>query len=118
MPAGAQAAEVLKRLLDNAGKFTPAGGQIGLEARLGTEPGTVALVVWDTGIGIAPEELDNIFKPFVQADGSLSRAHEGSGMGLAYVQQMVGLLGGRLAVVSTPGQGSCFTITLPARLPA
>ncbi len=107
-------AEVLKRLLDNAIKFTPEGGRVGLAAHSGRTPGTVDLVVWDTGIGIAAGQLEHILKPFAQADGRLSRSHEGIGMGLAYVDQMVRLLGGTLALESTPGAGSRFTITLPA----
>ena len=105
--------EVLKRLLDNAVKFTPAGGQIGLEARGSKMPGTVDLVVWDTGIGLDPAQLDHILKPFTQADARLARTHEGVGMGLAYVDQMVRLLGGTLDVQSEPGKGSRFTISLP-----
>ena len=130
---GSGIASVLKHLLENAIKFTPEGGRIGLETRLtpapdggnngaavpvtdppvGLRPATVDLVVWDTGVGITLNELDHILKPFVQADGSLSRHHEGIGMGLAYVDQMVRLLGGTLAVESVPGQGSRFTVTLP-----
>jgi PAS domain S-box-containing protein len=114
-------ASVLKNLLDNAIKFTPEGGQVGLEAyptpaAFGTAaalPDTVDLVVWDTGPGIANGQIEHILKPFVQVDGSLSRRHDGLGMGLAYVDQMVRQLGGTLAVESVPGQGTRFTITLP-----
>ena len=118
-------AEVLKRLLDNASKFTPDGGQICLEAHAGPTPdlvpdpvpgsarNTVAIAVRDTGIGIAPDQLTRIRRPFTQLDGSLARRHEGIGLGLAYVDEMVRLLGGRLDIESTVGQGSCFTITLP-----
>lgn len=105
--------EVLLRLLDNASRFTPPGGCIGLEARWGTFSETVDLVVWDTGAGIASDQLAHILKPFTQADGSLTRSHEGVGLGLAYVEQMVHLLGGTLAVASKQGAGSRFTITLP-----
>jgi signal transduction histidine kinase len=63
--------------------------------------------------GIDPEQLAHIFKPFTQADGSLARRHDGVGLGLAYVDQMVHLLGGTLAVTSDAGSGSRFTITLP-----
>ena len=106
-------ASALKQLLENAIKFTPEGGRIGLEAYRtpatnGSEPRTVDLVVWDTGVGIMLNELDDIRKPFVQADGSLSRQHEGIGMGLTYADQMIRLLGGTLAVASVPGQGSRF----------
>ena len=107
-------ADILKRLLDNAIKFTPPGGQIGLAATLGAAPATVDLVVWDTGIGIAGGQLEHILKPFAQADGSLSRPYDGLGMGLAYVHEMVHRLGGTLTVESTPGAGSRFVITLVA----
>ncbi len=106
-------AEVIKRLLDNAIRFTPDGGRIGLAANLNL-PAGIDIVVWDTGIGIASNQIDRILKPFTQGDGRLSRSHEGIGMGLAYVDQMVRLLGGTLQVASTLGQGSRFTVTLPA----
>lgn len=109
-------AEVLKRLLDNAVKFTPEGGRIGLEAHLGTA-GTANIVVWDTGIGITEGELGHVFHAFTQVDARLARSHNGIGLGLAYVDQMVRLLGGTIAVESTPGEGSRFTITLPACVP-
>ncbi|MFN8467831.1 MAG: PAS domain S-box protein [Caldilineaceae bacterium] len=106
--------EVVKRLLDNAIKFTPDGGCIGLDAHPGTAPNTVDLVVWDTGIGISADQVGSILKPFTQADARLARSHEGTGLGLAYVDEMVRLMGGTIAVASTPGEGSRFTITLPA----
>ena len=72
------------------------------------------LVVWDTGPGIGGEQLERLVKPFAQGDASLARCYEGIGMGLAYVDAMVRLLGGTLAVAPNPGGGSCFIITLPA----
>ncbi len=116
-------AEVIKRLLDNAIKFTPEGGQIGLQAHYssapkpatGISPATVDLVVWDTGIGIAPAQFDHVFHAFTQADARLARSHEGLGLGLAYVDQMVRLLGGTLTLESAEGCGSRFTLTLPAK---
>ena len=108
-------AEVLMRLLDNASRFTPDGGQICLAAHadLASNP-TVAISVTDTGIGIGPDQLQQIRRPFTQLDGGLARRHEGIGLGLAYVDEMVRLLGGRLDIESTLGQGSRFTVTLPA----
>ncbi len=106
-------AAVLDRLLDNAVKFTPAGGQIGIEAHCRAAPRGVELIVWDTGIGLDPAQLDHILKPFAQADARLARTHEGIGIGLAYVDQMVRLLGGALAVQSELGKGSRCTVTLP-----
>ncbi|MFN8465193.1 MAG: PAS domain-containing protein [Caldilineaceae bacterium] len=115
-------AGMLKNLLDNAIKFTPEGGRVGLEAYPTPAPPGIAtpvldsvdLVVWDTGVGITPGQMEYVRKPFVQADGSLSRRHEGLGMGLAYVDQMARMLGGTLVIESVPSEGSRFIITLPA----
>ncbi|MFN8467560.1 MAG: PAS domain S-box protein [Caldilineaceae bacterium] len=106
-------AEVIKRLIDNAVKFTPEGGQIGLEAHPGAAAGTVDLVVWDTGSGIAADQLEHVLKPFTQADSRLARSHEGIGLGLAYVAQMVRMMGGTVVVKSIVGEGSRFVVTLP-----
>ena len=106
---------ILDRLLDNAVKFTPTGGALGLEAR--RVPAGVQIVVWDTGIGLGPDQLAKVTEPFTQADSRLARAYEGAGLGLAYVTQMLDLLGGRLDVESNPGGGSRFIVTLPQNLP-
>ncbi len=105
--------QVIKRLLDNAVKFTPAGGQVGVYTEFGIVPGTVKVVVWDTGIGLEGTELADLVQPFKQGDGSLARAHEGVGMGLAYVNRMVVLLGGHLDLEPHQPTGSCFIVTLP-----
>ena len=105
--------EVLKRLLDNAIKFTPDGGRVGLAAYAACTPGAVQLVVWDTGPGFAADQLKRLVKPFVQGDGSLARSHDGMGLGLAYVHQMVRLLGGTLEVAPRAGGGSCLIVMLP-----
>ena len=107
--------QMLQQLLDNAVKFTPNGGRIGLHVRGDVDEESVNLVVWDTGIGITDEQRATIFQPFVQADAALSRKYEGIGLGLAYVQRMVELLGGAITLESTPGAGSRFTVTLPTR---
>ena len=67
----------------------------------------------DTGIGISARDLPRLFQPFVQLDASLNRRQPGTGLGLALVKQVVELHGGTVAVESTPGKGSCFTIALP-----
>jgi signal transduction histidine kinase len=105
--------QTIQRLLNNAIKFTPVDGRIGLEVRKDGNEDIVRMVVWDTGVGIAPEQYETIFQPFVQGDGSLTRQFEGVGLGLAYVRRMVELLGGTIIVESALGEGSRFTVTLP-----
>jgi signal transduction histidine kinase len=108
--------QVLQQLLDNAVKFTPNGGRIGLEVHRAPTTDHVHLVVWDTGIGISPEQQAIVFQPFIQADARLARSYDGIGLGLAYVQRMVEFLGGTLALESALGEGSRFTITLPLQI--
>jgi PAS domain S-box-containing protein len=105
--------QMLFNLLDNAVKFTPVGGNIGLQVEGDTEAGVVRFSVWDTGIGIAAEDLPQLFRPFIQLDSRLARQYSGTGLGLSLVQRMADLHGGSVSVESTPGQGSRFTITLP-----
>lgn len=105
--------QVLQQLLENAVKFTPNGGRIGLEIGYDETKSHARLVVWDTGIGIAAEARAAIFEAFVQADGTLARRFEGMGLGLAFVGRAVDLLGGAISIEGELGQGSRFTITLP-----
>lgn len=107
--------QVLHELLANAVKFTPAEGMVGLQAVPGSAPDSVEIVVWDTGIGIAQEDLPHLFDPFHQVDSRLSRSYEGAGLGLALVERLVLLQGGGICVASVPGEGSRFTVTLPCR---
>jgi PAS domain S-box-containing protein len=106
--------QVLKRLLDNAVKFTPESGSIGLD--VAEVDGCARLTVWDTGIGIAPAKIDSVFHAFTQEQGGLARPFGGVGLGLAYVRKMVELLKGTIVVDSTPGQGSRFSVMLPETL--
>jgi two-component system, sensor histidine kinase and response regulator len=106
--------QVLKELLENAIKFTPEGGSIELRVTALPDEAAVSIVVADNGIGMSEDQLASIFRPFAQGDQSLARRFEGLGLGLAYVREMVTRLGGTIAVTSTPGDGSRFTITLPA----
>jgi CheY-like chemotaxis protein len=76
----------------------------------------VHFTVWDTGIGIAPEDLSQLFRPFVQLDSRLSREYMGTGLGLVLVERMAGLHGGKVTVESELGRGSRFTITLPVMI--
>jgi PAS domain S-box-containing protein len=107
--------QMLVNLLSNAVKFTPAGGWVQLAVVVDAAAGAVRFAVEDNGIGIAPEELPRLFQPFVQLDSSLSRQHEGTGLGLALVRRLAELHGGSVTVESEVGVGSRFTIALPYR---
>lgn len=103
---------VVQNLVENAVKYTPEGGNVQLTAsRQGDD---VVLQVSDDGPGIAPEQLQRIFDRFWREDSSRSRAGGGFGLGLSIVRRRVEELGGQIDVDSQPGQGSCFTVTLPA----
>jgi DNA-binding response OmpR family regulator/anti-sigma regulatory factor (Ser/Thr protein kinase) len=106
--------QVVFNLLSNAVKFTPDGGQVGITA--GLDGDGVRLTVWDTGIGIAPEDQERVFEEFQQVGAWDGQAREGTGLGLALVRRFVELHGGRLSVESAIGQGSRFTFTLPVRI--
>lgn len=105
--------KILTNLLSNAIKFTPAGGHITVTTTLNT--GRVRLTVGDTGIGIDAEHLPHIFDRFYQVDSSLTRAYEGSGIGLALAYELSKRLGGTLTVSSLPGHGTTFTLDLPVQ---
>jgi PAS domain S-box-containing protein len=105
--------QVLSKLLSNAVKFTPEGGELGLTATLQPEGNNIAFQVWDRGIGIEPAAVAQLFQPFTQADERLSRAYGGAGLGLALVRRLVDMHGGVVEVDSAPGQGSSFTVLLP-----
>jgi CheY-like chemotaxis protein len=100
-------------LLNNAIKFTPEGGEVGLEVTRVVAREGVDLTVWDTGTGIPREDMARLFKPFAQLDGSLSRQHPGTGMGLALVFRLAEQHGGGVALESAVGKGSRFTVSLP-----
>jgi two-component system CheB/CheR fusion protein len=101
----------LESLIDNAIKFTPAGGRV--TVRLFTIPDWVCFEVADTGIGIAPEQLAQVLGGFHQADAADSRRYNGLGLGLAVVKAVANSHGGRLQVTSEPGRGSQFVLKLP-----
>ncbi|MBK8986479.1 MAG: GAF domain-containing protein [Chloroflexi bacterium] len=105
--------QILVNLLSNAVKFTAVDGHIGLEVQGNPAQKTVHFVVWDKGIGIAPENIKNLFRPFVQLDSRLSREYSGTGLGLSLVYRMTELHGGSVALTSEVGQGSRFTVSLP-----
>jgi signal transduction histidine kinase len=104
--------QILLNLLDNAVKFTDPGGAVGLQIRCPDDT-HIAFSVWDTGIGIAPDDHDAVFEPFVQVDGGPARRHQGSGLGLALVARLVSLHGGSVELKSELGAGSRFTVLLP-----
>lgn len=110
--------QVLINLLINSVKFTPDGGAIALmvehvsSSRCQVED-VLRISVIDSGIGIDPNLLDSVFLPFVQVDSSLSRTHDGTGLGLSLVKQFIDLHGGTVTVTSQPNAGSCFAIELP-----
>jgi PAS domain S-box-containing protein len=112
---GRRLKQILVNLLSNAVKFTPDNGEIGLNVLANPEQEVVALTVWDTGIGIAPQKMDRLFQPFVQVDSGLARKHEGTGLGLYLVHRLIDMHGGNVSLESSEGQGSRFTITLPWR---
>ena len=103
----------LVNLLSNAVKFTPNDHKLGVEVIGHPRNQTVTFTVWDEGIGMPPEKLDLIFKPFVQLDSGLAREFSGTGLGLALVAQMIRLHGGSVSVESKEEAGSRFSFTLP-----
>ena len=112
--------QVLDNLLSNACKFTYPGGQIKIGAQLhegdGVEAdssGFLLVSIADTGVGIAPEERENIFEPFYRAENPLEVEAAGVGVGLTIARSLVQAHGGRMWVESEPGQGSVFYFTLP-----
>ena len=104
--------QIVGHLLSNAVKFTERGG-----VRLRVGPGDtgrgIRIDVRDSGIGIPQEKINRIFDKFVQADGSMTRAHGGSGLGLSICRALADLMRGQLLAASAPGEGSVFTVILP-----
>ena len=109
--------QILLNLLSNAVKFTPAGGSIGLETIAGPG-GTLQIVVWDSGIGITPEEQEKVFEADYRAsEVRAANTIPGSGMGLSISRDLARTMGGDLTVVSQPGHGSRFILSLPLAAP-
>jgi signal transduction histidine kinase/HAMP domain-containing protein len=103
--------QILYNLLSNAVKFTPDKGKVGIVAQQVDD--AVQITVWDTGVGIAPQDHQRIFEEFQQVASGLTAKTEGTGLGLTLAKRFVELHGGTIAVDSAPGQGSKFTFTLP-----
>jgi PAS domain S-box-containing protein len=104
--------QVLLNLCSNAVKFTPQGGRVDVSCYAVDD--RVVVEVTDTGEGIAEEDVDRIFEPFVQLGRSLTHTREGTGLGLAISRDLARAMGGELSVRSRLGEGSTFTLTLPA----
>lgn len=104
----------LTNLISNALKFTPPGGRISIGTRCGDGDGSVQLTVRDTGMGIGPSAIDNIFDRFYRSDTVMRTDIKGSGLGLAIAHRMIAAQNGQLCVTSVVGKGSVFTVTLPA----
>ncbi len=108
---GDKLGQIVINLLSNAVKFTPDGGAIEVACRASSE--VVEITVRDTGCGISPKDLERIFEPFVQVDMGPTRAVSGTGLGLAISRNLAEAMGGSIAVESTVGVGSVFTLRLP-----
>ncbi len=107
--------QCLLNLLSNACKFTE-GGVVRLSARRETGAGeALVFSISDTGLGMSPAQVAKLFKPFVQADASTTRRFGGTGLGLAITRRLAQLMGGDVSVESALGDGSVFTLRLPAR---
>ncbi|HLY07182.1 MAG TPA: ATP-binding protein [Rhizomicrobium sp.] len=98
-------------IIQNAIKFTPAGGRVTIANRIQRD--RVAIRVSDTGVGIRPEHLQSVLKPFHRLRSALDGQHQGAGLGLAYARAIAEMHGGTISVASTPGQGTLVTIELP-----
>ena len=110
--------QILSNLLDNAIKYTPAGGSISVGARPRDRDKSVEIWVRDTGIGIPPEDLPRLFERFYRVDKARSRQLGGTGLGLSIVKHLVSAHGGTTRVESRVNEGSTFFFTLPAGEPA
>ena len=110
--------QILTNLCFNAIKFTERGKvSIGLGVAAGADgEATLKATVRDTGIGIEADKIDVIFDRFAQIDGSMTRAYNGAGLGLAISKQLVEQMGGDISVDSTPGEGSTFTVVIPTQV--
>ncbi|HRW74308.1 MAG: response regulator [Lewinellaceae bacterium] len=107
--------QVVYNLISNAIKFTAPGGQISVHLQVHVSPDgdQLELTFSDTGIGIAPTDQERVFDRFYQADQTMTRKGEGTGIGLALTKELVELLGGSIHLTSQPGEGSLFTVLLP-----
>jgi signal transduction histidine kinase len=103
--------QILLNLMGNAVKFTEPGGRVSV--RWNGDGGMVRIHLVDTGVGVPPEKLEEIFEPFIQGDAELTRTSHGTGLGLAISRQLARAMDGEVTVISAPGRGSTFTLALP-----
>jgi len=106
--------QILDHLVDNAVKFTD-HGFVEVSVGMGEAPDNYCFEVRDSGVGFEPGDAERLFARFEQADGSLTRAHGGAGLGLAICRQLADLMGGRITAVGHPGRGAIFTFCAPLR---
>jgi two-component system cell cycle sensor histidine kinase PleC len=110
--------QMINNLLSNAVKFTETGGRVVISVRPSRQaeaaPESIDIVVRDTGIGMDPSEIPVALSPFGQLDQGLARRHEGTGLGLPLVREMVELHGGTLSLTSARGKGTTATLHFPA----
>jgi signal transduction histidine kinase len=104
--------QVLLNVLSNAVKYTPDGGSV--MTTVGREDGVVRIAVRDTGVGIAPEDQARVFDDFARIESGYAKTQQGTGLGLALARRLARLMGGDITLASSPGEGSTFTITVPA----
>ncbi|HTK36585.1 MAG TPA: ATP-binding protein [Caulobacteraceae bacterium] len=102
--------QIMSNLVSNALKFTSAGG---VSVDVGADTQGLHIRVWDTGMGIPPEKLGQLFGKFVQADSSTTRRFGGTGLGLAICRELTALMGGVIEAKSVSGEGACFIVDLP-----
>ena len=105
--------QALLNILSNAVKFTPEGGGVALSATRGVD-GTFTIEVRDTGCGIDPDDIPRVLRPFERVDSVYVSKHAGTGLGLPIAKTMIELHGGEMEIDSTPGEGTCVRLTLPA----
>lgn len=110
---GVRLKQVFLNLLGNAVRFSPAGGTVGIELRR-LDAGCVEIAVWDQGPGIAEEDREQVFQPYVQLGSASQRNHGGFGLGLALVQSLVDLHRGHVHLETAPGGGARFVVVLPS----
>ncbi|MCB1155331.1 histidine kinase, partial [bacterium] len=105
--------QIMINLMSNAVKFTPEGGTVTIRGRV-TGRGGLELIIQDTGIGIAPEDIKTALEPFGQIDSLLARRHEGTGLGLPLAKSLTELHGGTMKIESSVGFGTTVTVAFPA----